>query len=455
MVATKKLLENKLIRVAIFFILISTLFLPSIEIFGINLRPENIISLIALPFLIHGFILRRIKLNFLDLSFVFLAVSFFATIVNSYLINNSPIYWRDFLDLFRVLNYYLIFRFVFMFFDKKNILESFNRVFLLSGAGVMFIAIFQYFDLFYVNKILYLYTSYFHIRGVLISGRPIGTFGHTNEFGLFVAIYIIFIVSLMLLHKFESLKKMIKDLSGKMAFLLIAFIALFMSMSRSALLSLFIGLGSVYFLFIVFHHEKEKIKKILFTLFVVFFVSFSSLFFVKWLSGEFNRANIGDRFEAGFYEFSEDEGLDVLQSKSFSKRLKQWVGAVDVISENPIFGYGPSKATKGDDVRPELVENEYLNITMNYGVVGLMAYIFIYLILARVSLKSIAKGKLGPSLVYSYWAIGILMALFLYNIFLGVYYRTQTFNLLIIIFSVLLIHNKKLLEINTEEDGEN
>lgn len=438
---------RKIVAKYAFFIIPVTILLPGFELAGINLRVENILALAALPSFIKKVSRKEWRVNLIDLGFLFLTISFLITIVYSYLFRGVPFAAKDFFDVFRVFNYYLIYQFCLTFFEGKEMLERFKKYYMGTFLVVLSVALAQFFSILGVNKLLQYYTSYFHARGVWRAGRVIATFGHTNEFAIFTGIFVIFIASLMLYGKYGDKIETKKRIVIKVAYLFFSFFCLFATMSRSVLVGVFLGLGGTIFFHLVFTKEQDRIKRTLAVIGIIIMTSFSAFGLIKYSATVMHRVNVIDRFESGFNEITGQEDEGDLHSISFSKRLGQWLAAVDVISESPILGYGPSKATKGTDARPVIVENEYLGIMMNYGLVGLVSYLYLYLIILRTLFRAFVRKKDNLELAFSYWLLGSVVAILLYNIFLGVFFRTQAFNIFMILLALITLINKDDVDI--------
>lgn len=429
------------------FIIPVTILLPGFEIAGINLRVENFLALAVVPFLVRKAIRKEWRVNLVDLGFIFLSLSFLVTILYSYIFRGVPFAAKDFFDVFRVFNYYLLYQYCITFFDGPDLLKRFKRCYMGTFLVVLFVALAQFFNILGVNKLLHYYTSYFHARGVWRAGRVIATFGHTNEFAIFTGIFVIFIVSLMLYGKYGNQIETKKRIALKIAFLFFAFFCLFATMSRSVLVGVFLGLGATLFFHLVFSRTVDRVKRTIYVVGVILLTSFSAFGLIRYTATTLHRVNVLDRFESGFNEISGQEDEGALQSISFSKRMGQWVAAIDVIGKSPILGYGPSKATKGTDGRPTIVENEYLGIMMNYGLVGLVSYLYLYLIVIRTLFRAFVRKKDNLELAFSYWLLGSVVAILLYNIFLGIFFRTQAFNIFMILLGLIVLINKDDVDI--------
>lgn len=66
-----------------------------------------------------------------------------------------------------------------------------------------------------------------------------------------------------------------------------------------------------------------------------------------------------------------------LKSHSWSERIQIWKQLLLMVKDHPLFGYGPNKNFFYENNL--FSENEYILMLWRYGIVGLMAYLSLYL----------------------------------------------------------------------------
>jgi O-antigen ligase len=129
------------------------------------------------------------------------------------------------------------------------------------------------------------------------------------------------------------------------------------------------------------------------------------------------------------------ERFEMLQSplgeKSLRTRLDSlWLDAAGQFLQSPVFGHGPARVIFTNIY----TDNEYLQILKQFGVVGLLPYLCLYLVPLAMLWKGIKNvSRAGPQLEQewraTYWGLCfgflvIVTALFM-NIGMGTYYDTS------------------------------
>lgn len=210
---------------------------------------------------------------------------------------------------------------------------------------------------------------------------------------------------------------------------------IYINSSRQAWLALMITglLMASYFFTRHIYHSSGKKRLIIACIFIV------------GLSGAVNFITSSDKIVNRVME--ERQALNAIASlnfdevpySSFGIRLHSWVAAVDFIKEKPIFGWGSNgkslvmKHTEWlpDDVRKDFghLHNTYIEMLVNYGVVGLAFYIFMWIYITRSLFKEINKGTIEKNVGYffiSFFCFWSIMNCFeaYQNFWTGAFYFT-------------------------------
>ncbi|MGO2233636.1 MAG: O-antigen ligase family protein [Marinomonas sp.] len=100
---------------------------------------------------------------------------------------------------------------------------------------------------------------------------------------------------------------------------------------------------------------------------------------------------------------------------SFGIRLHSWMAATDFIKEKPIFGWGSngkSLVMSHSESLPEWVKkdfghlhNSYLEILVNYGLVGIFFYFSIWVVIGKILFKEIKSGRIEKEIGYLFTSI--------------------------------------------------
>jgi len=245
-----------------------------------------------------------------------------------------------------VLIYFILTNFI--FYDEKTVIV--NRDALLSHfitAGVLssFICFQQYFDLFSLNSIYVPFiapTQAFTLMPGYSSPRVIGMIGNPNAQGFFLAACIICTFYLFLEKK----------LKYKLIVPLILFIALLMTLSRTALIVCFAGLIALTlmykknFLFAVYKLVLASFITTLLTAAYIFLKDNEVIY--KLII--FRLETLGNGLEDG----------------SFQARFHAWKINIEYFLKSPIFGVGP--LPRADIFKS--ADNEWLLLLRTYGFLG-------------------------------------------------------------------------------------
>lgn len=177
-------------------------------------------------------------------------------------------------------------------------------------------------------------------------------------------------------------------------FILITLLILTISMKRGGIVALFCGLvayGVTYFL-----SKKINISAIIGG--VVVLLLFAGLFVYVGSSDE---ANVVQRFES----VEDDDG---------SGRTAVWYNTIQLIENSDfmslIFGHGYNKVAK-ETIYGLSAHNDFLEITYDYGIVGLILYISAFVSLAYMVLRLIRKRSPDASAMAMFFTIYLVLSM--------------------------------------------
>jgi O-antigen ligase len=274
---------------------------------------------------------------------------------------------RDFFELAKLLEYFLLFSLAFTANITKEDLKKYYPYILLIFGVAALIGIIQYFNLFpSFNRKFIEYVAPAHVDGWLRHKRIVGTTGGPNDFGMLMAA-----ASLFALTGFLWLKKF-KHKAISLAFMFLFGLSLILTLSRSAFAAFFAGAAFVIFLK---YPKKQNVKgrlRLVFLILPILIILSLSLYLVappKFM----NRINSA-------------VGMDT--DRSLQKRLITWRFNFDIYRQSPVFGWGPSK-----DLMGTIVDNEWLLLLRRYGLFGTLVFVGLFLKLYRGMGRALKKDK--------------------------------------------------------------
>ena len=131
--------------------------------------------------------------------------------------------------------------------------------------------------------------------------------------------------------------------------------------------------------------------------------------------------------------------FDDVPYSSFGIRLHSWIAATDFIKEKPIFGWGSNGRTlvmKHTEWLPDWIQkdfghlhNTYIEMLVNFGIVGLAFYLFIWIYMTKSLFREIRKGAIEKDIGYFFmgfvffWSIMNCVEAY-QNFWTGVFYFT-------------------------------
>ncbi len=352
----------------VYLLLLITFLAPPIEISSSVpvIRPEQFLFLLVFPLIIY-FRNDGVKapVRPLVIAFsLFIAYQLFTVFFGAF-VKGITIGYKDFAEILRVTQYilsaFLIANLTISDRDYLKIMYVIAGLFTVSAV----IGLCQYYSILGLDTLTAPYYSEGRLWSVNI--RMFGTFINPNTYGTFLSIGLVFGVGLMVFSKTLFRKVLF------FAFFLLLFWALILTESRTALITLFLGLIT-FFLAYSYFIQKNLFRALL------PLVAFTVLFLILFL---LLRSDLVTRFSAL---------LNVMEDESWQIRLFAWYVNFQVFLDSWLFGYGPSL----HQFTPT-VDNEYLLILRRYGILGFLIYMNLYWVAFR---RSVAHSfqKNAPSL---------------------------------------------------------
>lgn len=184
-------------------------------------------------------------------------------------------------------------------------------------------------------------------------------------------------------------------------------IALALSGSRTALLSLLISVCMVLFLFVKCRHPGRLLRYLVGSTLTVSLLLGLALSLLQVLPEP-----LVDRFVVLLEEPTEHV--------SWQGRLRMWEPTFSLWTESPLLGWGPAKAN-----HRVVVDNEWLLLLRRYGVVGLTAFLGLFgsLFVGLSDLRRDNREATGLALCIALQAT--LVGYALYMLTAGVYHMLQ------------------------------
>lgn len=241
--------------------------------------------------------------------------------------------------------------------------------------------------------------------------RVHASFGHPNFLASYISITIIAAITLLFSVYFESYKWKILLCGG----LVIEFIALFLTLTRTAWISMVIGVGVVIIihLFIVQKNTDYSLLRYFSTIILIVFLVSSSFMFARYINANANIEYTASQSTAALPFVLEEAAEETIESNPLDHRLKSifspsegsgsvrlyiWKDSLDIIKDNWLFGVGNDamhirypEYYRGEAGRPYIARSTYADRAHNdildswiaYGIFGVISkYVLIVIILS-------------------------------------------------------------------------
>lgn len=339
----------------VIFLLVASILSPSIRLpAGIpDVRLELIIVLIAWGLLLLGYLATNysIKLRpnpaykwFTLFGLVILFSMIYAALVKGY----API-GRDFWELGKLLEYFLIFALVANLRISSIDMKRYYKIALLVFLCSALFGFAQYLNLGNINAMV---SPYYYaptqMQRILSAGRITGTTGNPNEFGALMVLSSTIALSAALFFREKKLRLF------SWACLAVFGLAIVFTLSRSALIALAVAVG---FILLFKYPLTVGVRRSIRRLFVVIpLVIVIGLVIIQLAPSRFFLRTM----ELG----------NIASATNWQGRLIKWQNNLELWKESPLFGWGPGKATM-----ITIVDNEWLLLLRRYGVIGILIFL--------------------------------------------------------------------------------
>ncbi len=313
------------------------------------------------------------KRNFIKLSLPDLAL-FFVIIVEVIVYFNSSYKSNSYIFLRQLLIVGLMINVINNLFTERKYLIYFSIIISFIALFAVNIALKQFLTNYFETK-YYGFKSFLPFR-FLVS--PMGFYN--NEWGTILLSLIPFpAIAFLLLQKDTVNKENNKIALVTKIFLVITWLLLFISLITTFSRGIFISTLAYILLFIILYYVyRIKIKN--------FFI-IKSLFLTAILFA----------FSFTLKNTMNENATKTLQ-RSSSGRIKQWSNTLSIAKDYPFFGIGSRNypliskvyiVENPDDMFTGRVNNSYIQILTEKGLLGLLSYLFLFIVLIRVSHKKI------------------------------------------------------------------
>jgi len=352
--------------------------------------------------------------------FGLLAGSIVLSMAYGSLLKAQPLIGRDLWEVAKVFVYFLLFALVASLHISPTSLKRYYKLALIVLTLSALFGFLQYLDFGPINEVVSPYYAPTQMRGLLVHGRITGTTPNPNEFGALMVLAASLALSGGLFLQERRLRRLCWGTFPVFG------LALVLTLSRSALGSLFLAAMVVLFLFLRQRNMKHKLRRLLaLVLFVCCFVSLAMLPLVP---------------EKAFVRFSQIATFT--EATSWQGRVENWRTHFALWTESPWLGWGPAKATMGT-----IVDNEWLLVLRRYGVVGLTVFIGLFGSLF-LGLSRIRRGNTDHSvLALSVGLQATLVAYTVYMILAAVYHSLQLMSILLVFLGLAYSQSRATLSL--------
>lgn len=232
--------------------------------------------------------------------------------------------------------------------------------------------------------------------------RVLGTLSNPNFYSLQLVVFIIIMASNLVFRE-SYMDKAIDTL-----IIVLLFTSLIFTQSRTALLAVFGICFYIALIQIIRGGRRNALKYIAICIGVVLL----SLLLIKLL----NLNYLFDAIRNG------------LKTRSITQRVDRWREAVNLFKLHPVVGIGPVIGKYFSSV-----DNEYVHILRNYGVVGLMGHLCLYLYVFVQTFKDILRSRSAVVRQYAFASNCSILAVMITNMTMATFYHWRNFILVLII----------------------
>lgn len=405
-------------------LLIAHIILPLIPVPGLAYVPVSYFIMLGLSFAILPQL--RWRWNRVDLGFGLIILSTITSIFWGTFIKDVPFSPRDAVEVVKIVNYWLLFRVAVYSWNEQQV-RDFVKWILVGTLIASCIAVWQYFDWLGIGRLtLNLYgAGSVHVEIFDAWRRVIGTMKNPNDFAMLTVTGLGIAFGAWKWHRSKALLWIV-GAAGLTAVVL--------TLSRSGFLALIIVVGVVGCFRVLWLRRVSKRKWFARIGLLFFFLIILGLPAGVWLAQEVSK--IQGMTSTERVEYVRDNRFTLLIERytrsTQNSRFLVWQSQLDFVTDSPWLGWGPGKTS-----HERVVDSEYLLYVRRYGLVGIMAYFFLYVQVLRASYKLLkihpydsAKWGLNVSI------IAILLAYLAVNFFITTFYLVQLMSLFWLIFGI-------------------
>lgn len=400
-------LKKIMLPLLIFAILFPPIRLP----FGIPaVRIEMILFIIVWVFLFlyyssDGLTIKFYKLNVMKWFALFAFSIVLSTVYGAFFLDQI-LSGRDFFEPFKLLLLLLVFVFIS---NTHFSIQELDRIYKYSLIIFICSALFgftQYLNIANINDWITPYYAPAHqMRGLLVHGRIVGTTANPNQFGAMMVLASSLAFSGALFFKKNKLRFFAWICLG------VFMLALVLTLSRSAALSLVVALTFIYFIrypsTMGIGRFIKKFIPICFLLTIIVYILMQIAPDTVWarLSGI----------------------LEVAEQTSWQARVRMWEYHYDLWLKSPILGWGPAKETMGT-----IVDNEWLYLSRRYGIIGVTIFLFWWFSFYRGLVYVMKRADSDVTIVLSIALQATLIAFAVFMLASAIYHDLQIMPLLML-----------------------
>jgi O-antigen ligase len=326
------------------------LFSPDIQIS--QQLPAIQLTDILLPFLIWMLIRKFSSIRFHG---YYVAVGLFGfTILLSMAVNGRLLIVQDLFECYKLLKWSIVVMF-FGLLPTQSYLEKWIKV---GFIMLLVVNMLHYFNIANINSILTTYYNgglhieYFGLNSLKepAAKRMVGLVGNPNVNALLFSLFAI------LLFPFSGDK-------NKLFWFLAAVFMVFLCQSKTSLISLCIVLLAIVIL---------GLSELSLRMWGLLILGIGVAYFGSWVM-----ATSGFKYPLYSNVLFEEGGGKLMKTGSAKGRLEIWKYLGKMILERPVFGYGGNKEFFYN--HKLYAENEYILVAWRYGIIGLVAFLYIYI----------------------------------------------------------------------------
>ncbi|MBN1890298.1 MAG: O-antigen ligase family protein [Thermoflexales bacterium] len=399
-------------RLAITLIVLSILG-PAIPTPFIRIRPEELVVLVLLPFILARL---RTRWNRIDVCFGLVGVSTVLSMLWGTIgkgISFSP---RDLMELVKLAKFWVFFRLALYRWTEDD-LGSITRWLVGSMGLAALIGIVQGNNFLGIGGLTKAF--YGQDLGHVESDRVIGTMTSPIYFSMLMATGMAFAVNVEGGYRRRLFSMVLAGLYG---------VASVLTISRSGILGMVVALAVVVGLRLAMrpdalHRRLGRVMGLLIVLAVVGLISGT------WLLGQLESLEGANEWELLRYA---RQGLLYRMVARFSEseesrdiRVSIWQENLENFSQSPILGWGPAKSSQAT-----VTDNGYVLTLRRYGLLGMACYLLLYWQVLRFCWKLLhAYPYRSPQWTMALSILSVTAAYLASNVFIETFYELQLMSL--------------------------